>query len=170
MSSWTPRKRESVALAEVYRHVASNMKLRTMFSKLANSTAADGRSQVRLLENDDLVFYANPCGSGDTVVVGRVLEDNAPNVWRLNVGTGELRQLTFGKDVEKGSCTPDGKWVVYNDGQAQGGPRVFKVSIDGGTTVELVHRTPFSPTVLPPRGILGFSYSGVHHFSLTTGC
>jgi Tol biopolymer transport system component len=120
------------------------------------ATAADGRNRVRLLENDDLVFYANPCGSGDTVVVGRVLEDNAPNVWRLNVGTGEMKQLTFGKDVEKGSCTPDGKWVVYNDGQAQGGPRVFKVSIDGGTPVELVHGTPFSPTVSPDGRLIAY--------------
>src|SRR5690349_24091215 len=29
--------------------------------------------------------------------------------------TGELKQLSFGVDDETGSCTPDGKWVVYND-------------------------------------------------------
>jgi serine/threonine protein kinase/Tol biopolymer transport system component len=120
------------------------------------ATAADGSNRVRLLENDDVVFYANACGLGDTVVVGRVLEDNAPNVWRLSVSTGELKQLTFGKDVEKGSCTPDGKWVVYNDGQAKGGPRIFKVSIDGGMPIELAHGTPFSPPVSPDGKLIAY--------------
>ena len=71
-------------------------------------------NRVRLLENDDVVFDPNVCGSGNIIVVARVLENNAPNLWRLNIVTGELKQLTFGKDEEKGSCTPDGKWVVYN--------------------------------------------------------
>jgi eukaryotic-like serine/threonine-protein kinase len=120
------------------------------------ATAADGSNRLRLLENDDVVFSANGCGSGDTVVVGRVLEDNAPNVWRLNVGTGELKQLTFGKDIEKGSCTPDGKWVVYNDGQAKGGAHIFKVSIDGGTPVELAHGTESSPPVSPDGKLIAY--------------
>lgn len=113
-------------------------------------TSSDGSNRVRLLQNDDYVFSPRPCGPGDTMVVARVLEDNAPNLWRLNVTSGELKQLTFGKDVENGSCTPDGKWIVYNDGggnEEMG--RIFKVSSEGGTPVQLATGTGFSPPVSP---------------------
>lgn len=121
------------------------------------ATAADGSNRVRLLENDDLVFDANACGSGDTVVVARILEDNAPNLWRLNVVTGELKQLTFGMDVEKGSCTPDGRWVVYTEQQASDGlGHIFKISIDGGTPTELARGTKFSPPVSPDGKLIAY--------------
>ena len=56
-------------------------------------TAADGTSRVRLLEKDDVNFDPNACGSGDIVVIARVLENNLPNLWRLNTSTGELKQV-----------------------------------------------------------------------------
>ncbi len=128
-------------------------------------TAGDGSSRVRLLENDDLAFDPNACGLGDVVVVSRVLENNTRHLWRLNVATGELKQVTFGKDEEWSSCTPDGKWVVYPGFLATDDVQhIFKVSIDGGAPVELAHGnllnrlpgTP-SPTVYPavsPDGAL----------------
>ena len=121
------------------------------------ATAADGSQRVRLLENDNIVFYATACGTGDMAVVGRVLEDNSPNLWLLNVATGELKQLTFAKDVEKGSCTPDGKWVVYTEGEptATSG-QVFKISVDGGAPVELAHGTDFSPVASPDGKFIAY--------------
>ncbi len=122
------------------------------------ATAADGSNRVRLLENDDVLFYANACGAGDVVVVGRVLEDNAPNLWRLNAETGQLKQLTFGTDVEKGSCTPDGKWVVYSEASANNGVgHIFKLSVDGGSPVELARGTDFSPPVSPDGRLIAYS-------------
>jgi Tol biopolymer transport system component len=115
-----------------------------------DETAADGSNRIRLVENDGLLFSAMPCGSGDLVVVGRVLEDNKPNVWLLNPVSGELKQLTFGIDVEKGDCTPDGKWLIYAEGAASDGVgRIYKVSIAGGTPAELSRGTSFSPVVSP---------------------
>jgi hypothetical protein len=112
-------------------------------------TGFNGGNRVRLLENDDVVFVPNACGLGDIVVVGRVTENNAPNLWRLNIVTGERKQLTFGKDEEKGSCTPDGKWVVYNGPSSDGVGHIFKISIDGGAPVELARGTRFDPPVSP---------------------
>jgi serine/threonine protein kinase/Tol biopolymer transport system component len=119
-------------------------------------TAADGSKRVRLLQNDDVNFYPTACGSGDMVVAGRVLESNNPNLWRFNVATGELKQLTFGKDYEKGSCTPDGKWVVYNGPFNDGVGHVFKISIDGGTPVELARGTWFNPPVSPDGKLIAY--------------
>jgi serine/threonine protein kinase len=123
----------------------------------AYETNGDGSSRVRLLENDDVVFNPSACGPGDFVVVSRVSESNSPNLWRLNVATGELKQLTFGKDEEKGSCTPDGKWVVYNGPQPNDAVgHIFKVSIDGGTPVELARGTRFSPPVSPDGNLIAY--------------
>ena len=56
-------------------------------------TAANGSNRVRLLEKDDVDFDPHACGPADTVVVARALESNAPNLWHLNVASGELKQL-----------------------------------------------------------------------------
>jgi Tol biopolymer transport system component len=91
------------------------------------------------------------------VAIGRVLDDNKPNVWRLNTVTGELQQLTFGVDVEKGSCTQDGKWLVYADEQSGVGiGHVFKVSVDGGTPIEVAQGTNFSPIVSPAGNLIAY--------------
>jgi serine/threonine protein kinase/Tol biopolymer transport system component len=115
-----------------------------------DETDADGSSRIRLVENDSLLFSAMPCGAGDLVVVGRVLEDNKPNVWLLNIVSGELKQLTFGIDVEKGDCTPDRKWLLYAEGAASDGiGRIYKMPTAGGAPAELAHGTNFTPVVSP---------------------
>jgi eukaryotic-like serine/threonine-protein kinase len=122
-----------------------------------DETAADGSNRIRLVENDSLLFSAMPCGTGDLVVVGRVLEDNKPNVWLLNTVSGELKQLTFGIDVEKGDCTPDGKWLLYAEGAAGDGVgRIYKVSTAGGTPAELARGTSFSPVVSPDGKLITY--------------
>jgi Tol biopolymer transport system component len=113
-------------------------------------TAGDGSTQARLLEDTGLSFYPTACGSGDLVVVSRLLESNAANLWRLNVATGALKQLTFGKADFLPSCTPDGRWVVYSGIQPTDKlQHIFKVSIDGGEPVELAKGQVFVPAVSP---------------------
>ena len=122
------------------------------------ATNADGSNRVRVMEKDNVLFFSNACGPGDVVVIGRVLEDNSPNLWLLNMASGESKQLTFGKDVEKGSCTPDGRWLVYNDSMPTDGiGRIFKLQIDGGKPVELSHGTDFSPLVSPDGRLIAYA-------------
>jgi eukaryotic-like serine/threonine-protein kinase len=113
-------------------------------------TGGDGGNRIRLLEADDLGFNPQACGPGDVVVVSRISEGNAPNLWRLNVATGELKQITFVKDVEMSSCTQDGKWVVYPALVEDDGLRhILKVSTDGGSPVELAKGNVFDPVASP---------------------
>jgi len=109
----------------------------------------DGSGRTRLLENDGVDFFARACGTGNLIIISRVLEENEPNLWRLNLATGELKQLTNGADIEKGTCTPDAKWVVYNDNVGSSQGAIFKVPIDGGDRVELASGTSFSPPISP---------------------
>jgi len=121
------------------------------------TTAADGSNRTRLLENDNLVLSANGCGPGDLVVISRVLENNHPNLWRLNTPTGELKQLTFGQDEEKGYCTPDGKWLVYNGSLPNDPlPHTLKIPIDGGTPVDLARGTQFNPPISPDGKLIAY--------------
>ena len=120
-------------------------------------TASDGSARIRLLENDELPVTPIACGPGDMVVVSRVLENNTPNLWRLNVTTGELKQLTFGKDDVQPSCTPDGQWVVYTAYLATDSVvHIFKVSTDGGTPVELVQGSVNYPAISPDGKFVAF--------------
>ena len=114
------------------------------------ATAGDGGNRVHLLENSGLAFAPHACGAGDVITVTRVLESNAASLWRLNLATGEARQLTSGKDDESSSCTPDGKWVVYSGFTATDTlSHIFKLSTDGGTPVELAKGRVYGPAVSP---------------------
>jgi Tol biopolymer transport system component len=112
--------------------------------------AADGSSATHMTPGDELFFNPAACGEGDVVVLNRLSEENAPNLWRLNAATGDLRQLTSGKSDENPSCTPDGKWMVYVGSSPKDNVgHIFKLSTDGGTPVELAHGTVGAPTVSP---------------------
>ncbi len=63
-------------------------------------TAGDGSGRVDLLERDDIAYAPTACGAGDVIVLNRILENHQPTVWRLNVATGELKQLTSGGGEE----------------------------------------------------------------------
>ena len=119
-------------------------------------TNTDGSARARLLEKDGFDFSANACGPGDDILVARVLEDNQPNLWRVNLATGSLKQITYGKDIEKGSCTPDGKWVVYNDNAGVSEGAIFKAPIEGGEKVKLADGTSFSPPVSPDGKLIAY--------------
>jgi Tol biopolymer transport system component/predicted Ser/Thr protein kinase len=117
-------------------------------------TAADGSGRAPLVEKSNseatMTFKPTACGPGDIVVMSRVFEDNNPNLWRLNIATGEWKKLTSGKDEEASSCTPDGKWVVYAGPQAGDDlVHIFKVSTDGGATTELAQGNLTAPIVSP---------------------
>ena len=122
------------------------------------ATGADGSARVRLLENNPLVFNPNSCGLGDVVIVSTVSEKNTANLWRLNVANGEFKQLTFGKDEENASCTPDGKWMVYSGSVASDSVgRILKLAVDSsGAPVELASGNVGPPSISPDGSSVAF--------------
>jgi Tol biopolymer transport system component len=52
------------------------------------------------------------------------------NIWRMDASGGNLKQLSDGKIDGFPVCSPDGRWVLYEDGA--GGGQLMRVSIDGG--------------------------------------
>jgi eukaryotic-like serine/threonine-protein kinase len=133
-------------------------KLLQMDSALhAYLTGGDGTGRVRLLENDPLAIRPTACGPADVVVLSRLSQNNTPNLWRLNLATGELKQLTFGKDEESAWCTPDGKWLVFRGFiSSDSVAHIFKVSMDGGAPVELAHGQVSGEAVSPDGSFVAY--------------
>ncbi len=112
-------------------------------------TAADGSTRVRLLEGNEIYWNLAACGPGDQIVFDRVSESNSVNVWRLDIASGELKQLTSGKNDQKPSCTADGKWMVYDGTANDGVSHILKLPLDGGTPTDLAHGNVSPPAISP---------------------
>jgi len=52
------------------------------------------------------------------------------NIWRMDASGGNLKQLSDGKVDRFPVCSPDGRWVLYEDGSSGG--RLMRISIEGG--------------------------------------
>src|SRR5579872_714821 len=85
------------------------------------------------------VVAINPsaCGDGKYIVYTGVTTKGATSlsVWRMDAGGGNFKQLTTGKIDQNPVCSPDGKWVVYQNDLDDGA--LSKISIDGGEPVKL---------------------------------
>ncbi len=75
----------------------------------------------------------------------------AINIWRMSIDGGNPTRLTHGDLDSLPSCTPDGRWVIYQAGPREDldGLRLWKVSIDGGESVQLTDAYSTWPSVSP---------------------
>lgn len=58
------------------------------------------------------------------------------NVWRMTSDGSDARQLTFGRDDEFPSCSPDGKFVVYQGFEGLR-PGIWRVDVNGGNPTSM---------------------------------
>jgi eukaryotic-like serine/threonine-protein kinase len=77
-------------------------------------------------------WFPSSCANGRYIVFVRVDHRNAKtiNIWRIDSGGGNLKQLTDGKEDEFTVCSLDGKWVYYVD--QSNGFKLTRVPLDGG--------------------------------------
>jgi serine/threonine protein kinase/Tol biopolymer transport system component len=120
-------------------------------------TAVDGSARVLLGEGDDFFWNVSTCGIGTMIVMNKLAEDNAPTIWRINTATGELKQLTSGKNDGQPSCSPDGKSVVYAVFNAADSlAHISRISIDGGTPVDLARGNVSIPAISPDGSLVAY--------------
>jgi serine/threonine protein kinase len=80
------------------------------------------------------IFTDTPsaCANGRYVVFTSAISkgNKVLNIWRTDTSGGNLKQLSDGKVDQTPVCSPDGRWVLYQD--VVNGGRLMKVPIDGG--------------------------------------
>jgi Tol biopolymer transport system component len=92
-------------------------------------------------------WFPSSCANGRYIVFVRVDHRIAKtiNIWRIDAGGGNLKQLTDGKEDEVTVCSPDGKWVYYAD--LFNGIKLTRVPLDGGKP-ERVSELPIGSVAL----------------------
>ncbi len=78
------------------------------------------------------------------------------NIWRVDADGSNLKQLTAGDDEFHPHATPDGAWVVYQRGVME--PRLWKVAVDGGESVQLTETRAMRPAVSPDGSLVAYHY------------
>jgi serine/threonine protein kinase/Tol biopolymer transport system component len=73
---------------------------------------------------------------------------NNSNIYRLDLATGDQKQLTSGKSEEYPVISADGQWVIYTSTESIKST-LWKVSIDGGEPQQLTNRLSQWPVVSP---------------------
>lgn len=78
------------------------------------------------------------------------------NIWRADAEGRDLTQMTFGEIDRFPSCTPDGKWVVFQRREIE--PRLWRVPAEGGESAQLTDTRAMRPDVSPDGAQIAFHY------------
>ncbi|HXT73084.1 MAG TPA: protein kinase [Candidatus Angelobacter sp.] len=95
--------------------------------------ASLGTGDAKIISPDPHRSYLQPSSCGKNSIVFSGAESRgggAPSVWKMDLATGALTQLTKGPDDLLAQCTADGKWVIYGDNINR---ELMKVPVSGGT-------------------------------------
>ncbi len=98
---------------------------------------AGGAKSSLATQNGFVVDQASACGDGRYIVYVRVTlgAKSVLNIWRMDASGGNFKQLSFGKLDQHPQCTPDGRFVVYQNQLDDGA--LMRVPIDGGDAVRI---------------------------------
>jgi eukaryotic-like serine/threonine-protein kinase len=88
-------------------------------------------------QQEGVAFQPSACADGRYVVtaLGGHGGGRTVNVWRMDAGGGNLKQLSDGKLDQVPICSPDGKWVYYSD--LSSGAKLTRVPLEGGKPEKL---------------------------------
>ena len=126
-------------------------------------SGADGSNRRPLLLSAGMITTeATTCSASNSIVFTRILPNNQYQVWMADQSGSNARQLSPGPVDSSASCSPDGRWIVY-DSLAPGEKyrRIMKTSTDGGQPVELARIETFAedPRISPDgRSFAYFRY------------
>jgi serine/threonine protein kinase/Tol biopolymer transport system component len=95
------------------------------------------------------------CGDSGYIVFTSNRTGNQ-NIWRMNLNGGSPKQLTRGNADWRPSCSPDGKWVVYQSEHL--GMRSWRVSIEGGEPVPITDQFSTGSAVSPDGKWVCYAY------------
>jgi serine/threonine protein kinase/Tol biopolymer transport system component len=116
---------------------------------------ADGSHPRQLTTGADLQFFSSPssCPDGSILFASGVY--GAANIWSIDPDGGNQRQLTREGTNGAPSCSPDGKWVIFNASRG-GDYTLWRVPLQGGTPEQLTNYASSFPTISPDGKWIAF--------------
>ncbi|MBA2527309.1 MAG: PD40 domain-containing protein, partial [Pyrinomonadaceae bacterium] len=118
--------------------------------------AQDGTGQKQLTNDPNLDYtpVVSPDGRYIVFVSNR---SGTPNLWRMDMDGGNLKQLTVGSEDFNPQISPDGQWVIF-DSWDTGTNTLYKISINGGEPVQLTDKFTFEVSISPDGKSLACFY------------
>ncbi|MDQ3256099.1 MAG: hypothetical protein M3R15_19745, partial [Acidobacteriota bacterium] len=80
------------------------------------------------------------------------------HIWRADIDGGNLKQLTSGDGELYPHCSPDGRWVVYQQGYGWVKPTLWRVPLEGGEAMQLTDTFSIRPFVAPDGNFVAYYY------------
>jgi serine/threonine protein kinase/Tol biopolymer transport system component len=111
------------------------------FAPSMNMHGTDIRSPSLCARNGDIAYEA--------------MRDGKLTIWKVAADGSNPEQLTNGSDDETPTCSPDGKWVVFQS-FSEGQVAISKIPLKGGKAVELTDYTSQVPSVSPDGKWIAF--------------
>lgn len=78
------------------------------------------------------------------------------NIWRVDTDGTNLRKLTNGDGEFHPACTPDGQWVVFQQGGVD--TSLWKIPSGGGEAVRVYDQRASRPSISPDGSLIAFHY------------
>ncbi len=115
----------------------------------------DGRHQRQVTSEADLHFFSSPsfCPDGSILFASGAI--GVASIWSIDAEGGNRKRLTHEGTAGVPSCSPDGKWVVFNASRG-GDYTLWRVSVQGGTPEQLTDYASTYPAVSPDGKWIAF--------------
>jgi Tol biopolymer transport system component/predicted Ser/Thr protein kinase len=115
----------------------------------------DGAHSRQLTTDADLQFFSTPSSCPDGSIVFASGAIGAANIWSIDQDGGNRKQLTREGTNGAPSCSPDGKWVVFNASRG-GDYTLWRVPLPGGAAEQLTDYPSTYPVVSPDGKWIAF--------------
>ena len=133
---------------------------------LAYTSLASGRRELWVMDSNgghtrqltsaaDLLFFSSPSSCSDGTILYASGVYGAANIWRIDPDGANGRQLTLVGTNGIPSCSPDGKWVIFNSSRG-GDYSLWRVPLQGGNPEQLTNYASAFPSVSPDAKWIAF--------------
>jgi eukaryotic-like serine/threonine-protein kinase len=123
---------------------------------------ADGSHPRQVTSDADLQFFSSPSSCPDGSILFASGAFGSANIWRIDSDGTNRRQLTHEGTNGVPSCSPDGKWVVFNSSHG-GDYMLWRLSLEGGSPEQLTNYASTYPSISPDGKQIAFDDYADHH-------
>jgi eukaryotic-like serine/threonine-protein kinase len=102
-------------------------------------------------QQDGAAIHPCACANGRYILFSMLARGDATriNIWRMDAGGGNLKQITQGQEDYYPVCSPDGQFVYYLD---RPNARLNRVSVEGGKAERLSEISAYGAFDISPDG------------------